>query len=165
MVAMRADGMFAYTMEALSKSCNRQYVQKITKGRAAIPPEIWCGNWFPGAGHIEQKFSGRKPPILYFNFVNKFFLGDFMAFHSFKEFWKAKEHLYKDSPLWAASAAWTAAEEKFTSINIGSPKLPQFNKAMNGLPESRIGTIDDKDYMRGAKHMYKFIERQLREGA
>ena len=51
------------------------------------------------------------------------------------------------------------------TTNTGSPKLPQFIEAMNELPESIIGSIDDKDYMRGAKHMYEFIERQLRAGA
>lgn len=56
-------------------------------------------------------------------------------------------------------------ESPGTASNIGSLKLPRFNEAMSGIPESFAGSIDSNDYMRGAKHMYEFIERQLKAGA
>lgn len=56
------------------------------------------------------------------------------------------------------------AEEKFTSINTGSPKLPTIEECEKEIQQYSIGELStiDKCIIKG---VYYFIERQLRARA
>ena len=54
-------------------------------------------------------------------------------------------------------------EEKFTSTNTGSPKLPRFESVKKLLPIQ--WNIASRNYRDGAKDMYDCIASKLRAGA
>lgn len=61
-------------------------------------------------------------------------------------------------------AAWDAAEEKFTSTNIGSPKLPTLDECQREV-QSQLWTGAFKSSMSVTEIVYNFIVGNIRAGA
>lgn len=62
----------------------------------------------------------------------------------------------------AWDAATNAVEQKFTSTNTGSPKLPTLVEAISGALGFKVSEVPGTDTGAAMKDMYDFICSQLR---
>ena len=92
------------------------------------------------------------------------------TYKSFNEFWGVGlgRTCFTDYEAVRAEKVWNAAikhaEEKFTSTNTGSLKLPTLNDTLIALDRYMSGSVSVKN-SGVAKFVYDFICRQLRAGA